>query len=133
MFDVFISYVHGQTIAETMRKSLEKEGLSTFIDSKLAMGAPLVESINQAMKVSRSFLLIIDEGFTVSDWTKAETQAAFLSAMASKKLFPLLVDEGAKRFWIEENPLYANYLARTWTDKSPEALAEEIKDVLDTM
>ena len=42
MHDVFISYVQGQKIAETMKAALEKRGLSVFIDKELAMGAPLV-------------------------------------------------------------------------------------------
>jgi len=130
MFDVFISYVHGQSIAETMSKTLEAKGLTTFIDSKLSMGSPLVGSINRALKESRSFLLIIDEKFTTSDWTNIETQVAIMSALQDKKVFPLLIDEKAKEFWVHENPLYANYLGRTWTESTPEMLAEEIRSIL---
>lgn len=130
MFDVFISYVHGQSIAEIMSKTLEAKGLTTFIDSKLSMGSPLVSSINQALKESRSYLLIIDEKFTTSDWTNTETQVAIMAAMRDKKVFPLLIDEKAKEFWVHENPLYANYLGRTWVESTPDTLAEEIKSIL---
>ena len=37
MHDVFISYVQGQKIAETMKAALEKRGLSVFIDKELAI------------------------------------------------------------------------------------------------
>ena len=130
MFDVFISYVHGQSVAETMSKALEATGLTTFIDTKLAMGSPLVASINRALKESRSFLLIIDERFTTSDWTNIETQVAIMSAIQNKKVFPLLIDQKAKEFWVHENPLYANYLGRTWAESSPEELAKEITSIL---
>ena len=84
MHDVFISYVQGQKIAETMKAALEKRGLSVFIDKELAMGAPLVLSLNKAMKESRSYLLIIDKEFVTRQWTNAEAQAAFLEAMKQK-------------------------------------------------
>lgn len=130
MYDVFISYTHGQQIAESMKAALEKKGLRVFIDTALSIGSSLVLSINRAMKESKSFLLIIDKDFINSEWTKTETQAAFLEAMKTKRLFPLLVDKSAKQFWIEENPLYANFLGRTWEDSSPEMIAEEIVYVL---
>ncbi len=130
MYDVFISYVHGQQIAETMKKALEKEGLKVFIDKSLSIGSSLVMSLNKALKESKSYLLIIDETFISSEWTKQEAQAAFLEAMKVKKLFPLLVDEKAKRFWIEENPLFANYLGRTWEESEPDLLAKEIMEIL---
>lgn len=130
MCDVFISYVQGQKIAETMKVELEKRGLSVFIDKELAMGAPLVLSLNRAMKESKSYLLIIDKEFVTRQWTNAEAQVAFLEAMKQKKLFPLLVDEEAKNFWIEENPLFANFIGRIWGESLPDALAEEIISVL---
>ena len=130
MHDVFISYVQGQKIAETMKAALEKRGLSVFIDKELAMGAPLVLSLNKAMKESRSYLLIIDKEFVTRQWTNAEAQAAFLEAMKQKKLFPLLVDEDAKKFWIEENPLFANLIGSMWGESSSDVLAEEIMSIL---
>lgn len=130
MYDVFISYVQGQKIAETMKVVLEKRGLSVFIDKELAMGAPLVRSLNKAMKESRSYLLIIDKEFVTRQWTNVEAQAAFLEAMKQKKLFPLLVDVEAKEFWIEENPLFANFIGRIWGESLPDALADEIISVL---
>lgn len=131
MYDVFISYVHGQGIADQMKKALEERGLQVFIDKKLSIGAPLVESIGRAMKQSRAYLLIIDEAFASGDWTKAEAQAAFLEAMRQKRLFPLLVDDRAKEFWVKENPLFENFLGRSWEESTPQALAEEIANVLE--
>ncbi len=58
MYDVFISYVHGQKIAKTMKEALEKRGLNVFVDTSLSMGDSLVMSINRAMKESKSYLLI---------------------------------------------------------------------------
>ncbi len=130
MYDVFISYVHGQKIAKTMKEALEKRGLNVFVDTSLSMGDSLVMSINRAMKESKSYLLIIDNAFINGEWTKAETQAAFLEALKSKKLFPLLVDDNAKEFWIKENPLFANFLGRTWEGADSESLAEEMLSVL---
>lgn len=130
MNDVFISYVQGQKIAEIMKEALEKRGLSVFIDKNLAMGASLVFSLNRAMKESRSYLLIIDKEFVTKQWTNLEVQAAFLEAMKQKKIFPLLVNEDAKKFWIEENPLFANFIGRVWGESSPEALAEEIMSIM---
>lgn len=130
MIDVFISYVQGQKIAETMKVALEKRGLSVFIDKELAMGAPLVLSLNKAMKEAKSYLLIIDKEFVTRQWTNVEAQAAFLEAMKQKKLFPLLVDEKAKKFWIEENPLFANFIGRIWGESLSDALAEEISGAL---
>ena len=132
MYDVFISYVQGQKIAETMKEALEKRGLSVFIDENLAMGAPLVLSLNKAMKESKSYLLIIDKKFVTRQWTNTEAQAAFLEAMQQKKLFPLLVDGTAKKFWIKENPLFANFIGRMWGEASPDVLAEEIISALKT-
>ena len=130
MYDVFISYVQGQKIAEIMKTKLEEKGLSVFIDTELAMGGPLVMSLNRAMKESRSYLLIIDKKFVTKQWTNAEAQAAFLEAMKQKKLFPLLVDKSAQKFWIEENPLFANFIGRIWGELSPDELAEEIISIL---
>lgn len=130
MNDVFISYVQGQKIAEIMKEALEKRGLSVFIDKNLAMGASLVFLLNRAMKESRSYLLIIDKEFVTKQWTNLEVQAAFLEAMKQKKIFPLLVNEDAKKFWIEENPLFANFIGRVWGESSPEALAEEIMSIM---
>ena len=123
MYDVFISYVHGQKIAKTMKEALEKRGLNVFVDTSLSMGDSLVMSINRAMKESKSYLLIIDNAFINGEWTKAE-------ALKSKKLFPLLVDDNAKEFWIKENPLFANFLGRTWEGADSESLAEEMLSVL---
>ena len=50
--------------------------------------------------------------------------------MKQKKLFPLLVDEDAKKFWIEENPLFANLIGRMWGESSSDVLAEEIMSIL---
>lgn len=53
-----------------------------------------------------------------------------MEALKSKKLFPLLVDDNAKEFWIKENPLFANFLGRTWEGADSESLAEEMLSVL---
>lgn len=69
-------------------------------------------------------------GTCKSYWTNTETQVAIMAAMRDKKVFPLLIDEKAKEFWVHENPLYANYLGRTWVESTPDTLAEEIKSIL---
>ena len=129
-YDVFISYIHGQAIANKMKNALERLGLSVFIDTNLSMGSPLVASINAALKEAKSYLLIIDKDFITHQWTQAETQASFLEAMNSKRLFPLLVDNEARDYWVSQNPLYANILGRIWNELNVESLASEIYNVI---
>lgn len=133
MYDVFISYVHGQPIAHAMETALKSRGLIPFIDTQLSIGTPLVSALNHALREAKSYLLIIDKSFVKSDWANAESQTAFLQALKSKRLFPLVIDDEAKKFWFEDNPLYSNYLARVWSESTPEILAEEIHSVLKTL
>lgn len=130
MYDVFISYATGQVIANQMRNILEDKGCKVFIDKILHVGDSLVDSINNALRDAKSYLLVIDKDFIKSAWANQEAKAAFLMALKNRRIFPLLVDDEAKKYWIEENPLYADYLGRIWNETNANELADEIVNSL---
>lgn len=127
MTDVFISYVHEQKIiAEEMKEALEKLGCEVFIDTKLKTGDSLVDSLNDALKNSKSYLLVVDKKFLESAWTQQETKAAFISAMGNKKFFPLWADDEVKDIWLKEKPLYSDFIGVSWESTNAEQLADDI-------
>ena len=130
MFDVFISYVHGQDIASMMKNALEKKGCNVFIDKYIHIGDSLVKSINNALAKSKSYLLVIDKEYTDSAWTKQELDAAFSMALKDRRLLPLFIDDDAKRFWIDDNPLFSVINGRCWSETNAEDLSNEIIELL---
>jgi hypothetical protein len=78
-YDVFISYSHDdqEWVREQLLPTLERAGLRAIIDYRdFEVGAPLLETIAQAVEQSRHTLLVMTPAWVESEWADFESLLA---------------------------------------------------------
>ena len=77
--DVFISYGHHletSGFAKRLSRDLEREGVTTWIDSEIEQGARWRESIQDAVKLSGAVLVVLSRKWVESQYCRGEAALA---------------------------------------------------------
>ena len=96
MPNVFISYSHvspDQDLASQLAGVLEANGVTVFLDTKIRIGEEWVEQIDQQLRRSQYFVVLLSETSVQSDMVRREIALAY-KLRKSKQLtvFPVRID-----------------------------------------
>jgi len=94
--DTFISYFHGdKPFAKKLKSALELRDLRIWIDeSEILIGDSFFEKINEGLRDSYTFIIILSPEALQRAWVKRELGGAFASSMDGEiKILPILHKE----------------------------------------
>lgn len=96
MSQVFVSYAHvhpDQDLAGYLAAFLEANGFTIFVDTKIRVGQDWVEQIDQQLRNSEYFVVLLSAASTQSDMIRREIAMAYKLKKARRlTIFPVRVD-----------------------------------------
>lgn len=96
---VFLSYSHGdQSFAQKLAHDLKNQGVEVWLDSeKIDVGDDLVKKIDEGIKNSAYFILILSENYLQSKWVTKEINIMerLEQTDSISKIIPILIDNSA--------------------------------------
>jgi hypothetical protein len=92
---VFLSYRHvepDEGLAMRLVEDLEKRGLSVFADKHIKVGTDWVREIEDQLKCSRAFVVLLSEQSVLSDMVRREVELAYQLLNAGRmRIFPVRI------------------------------------------
>jgi hypothetical protein len=96
MPNVFISYTHAspdQELASQLAGSLEANGVSVFVDTKIRIGEDWVEAIDRQLRNSQYFVVLLSAASIDSDMVRREIALAYRLRKAKQlAILPVRID-----------------------------------------
>ena len=96
MPNVFISYSHvspDQDLASQLAGSLEANGVTVFVDTKIRIGEDWVEQIDRQLRSSQYFVVLLSVASIQSDMVRREIALAYKLRKANQlTIFPVRMD-----------------------------------------
>ena len=109
-YSCFISYSSkDQAFAERFHADLQAKGVRCwFAPHDMPIGAKILDTIDEAIRLRDKVLLVLSEGAIASDWVEGEVTRALDEERERKKLllFPIRIDNAA----LETNEAWARLL-----------------------
>lgn len=106
-YDLFISYCHeDKPFVLRLVDALTVSGINCWVDEKLDVADPIVDTIEKKMKSSRGVALVVSHSSKRSAWVKLESEYALMQCMDAdwkRPVIPLKIDDapipGFLRIW----------------------------------